>query len=182
MPVITSQEMDFRVHVNIWMCREAVLRDDTPGTKIQETIACWQGRNFSSAHTSRSCKGRRDFYRHLVSSSVNFNATKISTKGCLVDSLGRYRPLGAQNDGEIAEEVDQEDEERRIHPATSEDESDNESGAEGLYTTKGIEKNYLEGSRFGFYSLENGYTHLDDSYEHSETYADPRHLITSSSP
>jgi hypothetical protein len=36
------------------------LRDDTPGTMIQETIACWQGRNFSSAHTSRSCKGGQD--------------------------------------------------------------------------------------------------------------------------
>ncbi|KAF8169787.1 hypothetical protein BJ912DRAFT_933590, partial [Pholiota molesta] len=122
MPVITSQEMDFRVHVNIWMCREAVLRDDTPGTKIQETIACWQGRTL--APLTRLDPARADGTSIGMSSTVSVylptscivfrelqcnkerwrNCTKISTKGCLVDSLGRYRPLGAQNDGEIAEE------------------------------------------------------------------------------
>jgi hypothetical protein len=45
------------------------------------------------------------------------------------------------------EEVDQEDEERRIYPSTLENESDGKSDAEGTDTTKGIEKNYLEGSR-----------------------------------
>ncbi|KAF8171319.1 hypothetical protein BJ912DRAFT_932850 [Pholiota molesta] len=53
---------------------------------------------------------------------------------------GRYKPLGTQNDGEIVEEVDQEDEERRIYPSTLEDESDGKSDAEGIDTTKGLRK------------------------------------------
>ncbi|KAF8169793.1 hypothetical protein BJ912DRAFT_1048170 [Pholiota molesta] len=65
---------------------------------------------------------------------------------------------------------------RDVYSSTLEDKSNGKSDAEGIDTTKGIKKSYLEGS-----SLENGYTHLDDSCEHSGSYADLRHFISSSS-
>jgi hypothetical protein len=43
--------------------------------------------------------------------------------------------LGAQNDGESVEEVDQEDEERLIYPSTLEDKLEGESDAERIVTT-----------------------------------------------
>ncbi|KAF8171325.1 hypothetical protein BJ912DRAFT_1047600 [Pholiota molesta] len=79
-------------------------------------------------------------------------------------------PSGTQNDGEVVEEVDREDEERRIYPSTSEDELDGKSDAEGIDTIKSIEENHLKGFRFGFYSLENGsYIAFRGPQRHSDT-------------
>ncbi|KAF8186432.1 hypothetical protein BJ912DRAFT_927137 [Pholiota molesta] len=140
-------EMDFQVHVNLRMRREA-LRDDTPGTKIQETMvliliypeawlsysgepyllaACWQGRNFSAAHTSRSCKDRKELCTYFDEGLPNGQSRVI------------IEPSDPQNDGEIAEEANQEDDERLIYPSTLEDESDGKSDAEaskmGIHTS-----------------------------------------------
>ncbi|KAF8186424.1 hypothetical protein BJ912DRAFT_927131 [Pholiota molesta] len=141
-------EMDFQVHVNLRMRREA-LRDDTPGTKIQETMvliliypeawlsysgepyllaACWQGRNFSAAHTSRSCKDRKELCTYFDEGLPNGQSRVI------------IEPSDPQNDGEIAEEANQEDDERLIYPSTLEDESDGKSDAEGIDTTRASRK------------------------------------------
>ncbi|KAF8186429.1 hypothetical protein BJ912DRAFT_1043150 [Pholiota molesta] len=149
-----------QVHVNLRMRREA-LRDDTPGTKIQETMVliliypeacchilashtCWQlaGKvetlapltRLDPARTGRNCALSSPIFFHIEQCYCYFDEGLPNGQSRVI-----IEPSDPQNDGEIAEEANQEDDERLIYPSTLEDESDGKSDAEAskmVYTPR----------------------------------------------
>ncbi|KAF8186435.1 hypothetical protein BJ912DRAFT_1060265 [Pholiota molesta] len=90
-------------------------------------------------------------YAGVQSHLLSYRTMLLLPTTCIVfrDLWSNKDPSGPQNDGEIAEEVDQEheDEDRLIYSSTLEDKSEGESDAEGIDTTQGIEETHLGGSK-----------------------------------